>query len=93
MSGMSDYALEKMLELRGKTTRKRKTKNEERGNVPSAVQSANVDEEIQRLLALGWDSELVTQHLLDWNRGQPSPMAVGKLKKRLYLASQRQVSD
>lgn len=87
MSRMSDYALEKMLESRGKTARRRNTKREERGNVPSALQSVNADEEIRRLLALGWDVELVTQHLLDWNRGQPSPIAEGELKKRLFLAS------
>ena len=87
MSGMSDYALEKMLELRGKTTRQRKSKREEKGNVPSTLQSANVDEEIRRLLALGLDAELAIQNLLDWNRGQPSPIAEGELKKRLFLAS------
>lgn len=84
--GISDYALEQKLKGE-KSGRRRKPQKEDRGNIPADLQSSCVDEKIRELLTLSLDTELVTQHLLQWNQEQPSPMAIGQLKKRLFLAS------
>ncbi len=86
--GISDYALERALR-EAKPARRRKSGKGDRGNVSSELQNARVDEKIRELLALGLDFELVTQHLLQWNQEQASPMAVGMLKKRLFFSSSK----
>lgn len=85
MSGTKRY-LEEVLEREGQ--RRRQKPNKDKNNVPTAARDVAVDAQIAECIKQGVDQAEAERLTLEWNAKQASPMKVGLVKQRVYLAYQ-----
>ena len=83
MSKMGVYAIQRQEEL---SKRGRGKKNQEPGNVPTVLRDQYVDAKIAECVIQGLDEVAANALVVTWNSIQPSPMKVGHIKKRIYIA-------
>lgn len=84
MGGMSDYALEVQMEQANRRPRRKQDK--EKKSVPTTVRDALVDEKIAKCIKQGINQDETERLTLEWNAEQASPMKVGLVKQRVFLA-------
>jgi hypothetical protein len=83
MGKSGEWAMERQQELARGRQRK---ENKEPGNVPTALRDQHVDAQIADCIKTGLDEADAVLRVVGWNAIQPSPMKVGLLKKKIYLA-------
>lgn len=84
MGGMSDYALEVQMEQANR--RPRRDQDKEKKNVPMAVRDTLVEEKIAECIKQGINPDEAESLTLEWNAEQASPMKIGLVKQRVFLA-------
>ncbi len=89
MSKMGEYAIERQRELANRRPRKKASVP---GNVPTAIRDQQIDAKIAECITQGIDEPTATSLVVQWNSMRASPMKVGLLKKRVYLAYQAQAT-